>query len=738
VFLRVQTVTSRGHTYRYAVLVQSYRAKNGKPTNRVVANLGQLSDREIENYRTTLEASRTGARVVILPRAGEDADWGIRVRANLQYLDVAVGLAMWDYWKLSELFNRLLPRGAEAVNPSAVIASLTLQRCLAPGSKFYAQRWFPRTALPELLPMDPVHFNNTRLHRVLKELDRVDGALQEELPARYQQRGVFATLFLDVTDTWFEGRGCDLAQRDRTKEGFRNRYKVGIVLACDQRGYPLRWKVVGGKLRDPQCLSQMVDTLCQLPWVGDAPVVCDRGMGRASLVAKLLNSGLRFLTATTRSEYESYTDAIPHQPLADFHPEGSALTKNDDMVEAGRRVEAAGLQRVEDRLYVLDLGVRERTLVFELPARTEAPGTWDPEELAGGAAIVARARRYRAMLDAKEVATQAELSRREGLTRARLTQIMNTLRLDEVLQEQVMAGDFGHVPEHFLRAVVRLRSGEAQRRLLVEHAQTARAAVGSDTGPRRMLTGKCTASLRLVVYFNPEMFVDQRVMDAHRREVIAEFVETLNRRLRNWKGGVRRQESIAAEVMGRLAQDNLMDAYRLRLETERHGDREVPQVYLDFDPEEWARRRRYDGFVLLVGHPDLPHSAEDLVRLYREKDKVEKDFGTIKSVVKLRPVYHHTDPKVRAHVTICMLALLLERTLEHRLARSPQPMTAPACFEELRTCHLNVLSTDPDAPPTYTVTDATQEQLAILRSLRLLALVDDKEVAATIQPTRSF
>ncbi len=81
--------------------------------------------------------------------------------------------------------------------------------------------------------------------------------------------------------------------------------------------------------------------------------------------------------------------------------------------------------------------------------------------------------------------------------------------------------------------------------------------------------------------------------------------------------------------------------------------------------------------------PDIPRSGAELVQLYRDKDAVEKDFQTIKDVVKLRPVYHHTDPKVRAHVTLCILALLLERTLEQRLRRSSMPMTAPACFEQL-------------------------------------------------------
>jgi len=47
-----------------------------------------------------------------------------------------------------------------------------------------------------------------------------------------------------------------------------------------------------------------------------------------------------------------------------------------------------------------------------------------------------------------------------------------------------------------------------------------------------------------------------------------------------------------------------------------------------------------------------------LVSVYRAKDAVEKDFQTIKTDIKLRPVFHHTDPKVRAHLSLCMLTVL--------------------------------------------------------------------------------
>ena len=110
-------------------------------------------------------------------------------------------------------------------------------------------------------------FNNSRIHRVLGQLDQVEKELQEALPKRYKQRdGSFASLFVDCTDTWFEGRGCEQAERGTTKEGLRNRYKVGILLLCTEQGYPLRWKILGGRIKDPKALTGLVEELEEVSW----------------------------------------------------------------------------------------------------------------------------------------------------------------------------------------------------------------------------------------------------------------------------------------------------------------------------------------------------------------------------------------------------------------------------------------------------------------------------------------
>ena len=727
--LRLVKAKSGKTVRRYAQLVESYRREDGLPVHRIIASLGQLSDREVENLRAALKASRQGKSLVL-----RDAPaWKARIESNLAYLDVAVALAMWRSWKLSELLHRLIPERKVAVRAAKVVCALTIQRCVAPGSKLSATRWFPRSALPELLGVEPSRFHNTRIHRVLDQLDRVERELQQGLVRRYEQKdGAFAALFVDVTDAWFEGRGPDLAERGRTKEGLRNRHKVGILLLCNEHGYPLRWKTLPGRTKDPLALRALVGDVETEPWTCGVPIVFDRAMGTAGAVARLCESGLRFVTAVHRPEIASYTDAVPSEPFADL---GGAEDEDERarlVAEAGRRAEAAGMEKVDELLYVLDLGMGTRKMRLAAEPGDDEEQEIEGDALEGGAYWLHRARRYQQMLDDKVFGTRAEIARHEGVSRARLSQVMGLLRLDAELQQEVLTGVYGVVADRTLRKIAQLRSKAAQRRALSEHATSA--APAQNARPvRRRRPSVVEARLRRVLYFNPQMLVDQRAIARRQREELEAFVRDLNLRLRH-KSSKATRETVHAEVLGKLQARSMVSLYEVRVEKVTTDGHRHLWVTMVLDEQAWKKRRSTDGFVLLVAHPELPQSAAELVALYRAKDAVEKDFQTIKSDLELRPVFHHTDPKVRAHVSLCMLALLLERTLERRLARVGRPMTAPACFELLASGHLNRVATGPDEPPAYVATDPDEEQRDILGRLRLGHLVDDAELADQIVP----
>jgi transposase len=78
-----------------------------------------------------------------------------------------------------------------------------------------------------------------------------------------------------------------------------------------------------------------------------------------------------------------------------------------------------------------------------------------------------------------------------------------------------------------------------------------------------------------------------------------------------------------------------------------------------------GREAHYDGKWLLRTS-DLTLSAEDLAAAYKQLLAVERGWRDCKSSLGLRPVYHHREDRIRAHVQLCWLALLVIRVAETR------------------------------------------------------------------------
>ncbi len=224
--------------------------------------------------------------------------------ANLRYLDIAVLIECWHQWDLSTLLDELAGDHATSLSLSEVILPLVLQRCCAPRSKLEATRWVPTTAIPEVLGLDIDAFHNSRIHRSLSTLFDVTDRFQQELCKRYLKNdGVSQVLFMDVTDTYFEGIGCSMAQQTRTKSEMPNKRCLGIILLANEYGYPLRWKVVGGKTKDWKAMGGLLEDIGQVEWLEQSPVVFDRAFLEAEvdgILAGLDDS--KKLSATKRQD----------------------------------------------------------------------------------------------------------------------------------------------------------------------------------------------------------------------------------------------------------------------------------------------------------------------------------------------------------------------------------------------------------------------------------------------------
>lgn len=759
--LRVVKVRRHDTERRYVQLVESFRRPDGVPAHKLLASLGDLPELTLGNLKVALAASRQG-RALVLPDAPPTSTGPMTVRANLRYLDLAVALHVWRASRLGDLLGSLLPQGQETLGPADVLTALVLQRCVAPRSKRYAQHWLPTTALPELLGIAPERFTNTRIHRLLDALDHVTDTLQARLPEVLlaEQKPGFGALFLDVTDVHFEGRGPQLAAYTRTKDGHPRRRCVGVVLLCDEGGRPLRWHVVAATRHDGDVMGAMVDELAACPWVQQAPVVCDRAMGQSKALARLHARKVRFLTAVPVSEIESTTDAIPLGPFRALALGGTDETRERDHALAVQAAERAGFLPVDASTYVLDLGVRSRLRPLpEFDPRDEAAlpveeedddeeqeAAWpravvaeaaprpEPSGLRGAAAVLAEAKALRAQLASGAYRSAAALARAVGISQARLSQTFALLRLTADLQEELESGRAPEVSERQVRPLVRMNAEEQRIAFAALQARPPRPQRLPVTKRRQPTTSESRPEpprQRMVVYFNPTMCLDQRARATRHVAEIEAFVAGLNARLEQPRSR-RTADEVERQVRRALERRKVRRWYRVEVSTDEVSKRH--RVRCTLDEEAWRKRRQYDGLVVLVGHAELPQqTGAELVHLYRAKDAVEKDFQTIKGVVKLRPIFHHTDPKVRAHVTLCMLALLLNRLVERALVGSALK-TAAMAWEVLGTCHLNQLTSHPALGPLYTVTTPTTAQQALLRHLGLRKLAEDREVAATLVP----
>ena len=98
------------------------------------------------------------------------------------------------------------------------------------------------------------------------------------------------------------------------------------------------------------------------------------------------------------------------------------------------------------------------------------------------------------------------------------------------------------------------------------------------------------------------------------------------------------------------------------------------------------RESELDGvYVIRTNVPPAQASSEDAVRYYKELSKVERAFRSLKSVdLKVRPIHHRLENRVRAHVLLCMLAYYVEWHMRRALAPMLFDDADPAAGDALR------------------------------------------------------
>ena len=186
---------------------------------------------------------------------------------------------------------------------------------------------------------------------------------------------------------------------------------------------------------------------------------------------------------------------------------------------------------------------------------------------------------------------------------------------------------------------------------------------------------------RLIVAHDPERAREARTL---RRERLA----TLEAQALAWSGKLDAQDK-GARARGRKLSDSGAKARFYHAVKDAHLAH-IVKVDLKSDLFTWhidtdalALAELMDGKLLLVTNvKDL--KPTEVVARYKSLADIERGFRILKSEIEIGPVFHRLPTRIRAHASVCFMALILYRVMRQRLKASRSELSPERALGELR------------------------------------------------------
>lgn len=135
----------------------------------------------------------------------------------------------------------------------------------------------------------------------------------------------------------------------------------------------------------------------------------------------------------------------------------------------------------------------------------------------------------------------------------------------------------------------------------------------------------------------------------------------------------------------------------------------------DIDAKALARAQMMDGKLLLVTNVADLQPAE-IVDRYKSLADIERGFKVLKSEIEIAPVFHRLPERIRAHASICFMALILYRVMRQRLKAAGHSASPETALAQLRRIQRQSVSINQGVPITgiSTITRDQASTLAVL------------------------
>jgi transposase len=337
-FLRPSHRGKDGKQHTYWSLVESVRTPDG-PRQRTLCHLGELNGSDHARWLKTVEVFNEQGEAQQLklfpshveppaddPQVARVLVNRVRLERTRQFGACYLGLEMWRRLELDRFFEQAVDGDAADVPWSRVAALLAINRLCAPGSELaIEQRWFPSTAMDDLLGIEEDKINDTRLYRCLDRILPHKAKLERHLKDRYGELfgAEFDVLLYDLTSTYVEGAAekNPMMCRGYSRDHRPDCEQMVIALIVNNEGFPFSYETFDGNRADVSTMETILRMVERKYGKARRIWIFDRGIVSEENLAAIRKRGGQYLVGTPRSQMKRFEGELVKDDWTQVRPE---------------------------------------------------------------------------------------------------------------------------------------------------------------------------------------------------------------------------------------------------------------------------------------------------------------------------------------------------------------------------------------------------------------------------------
>jgi transposase len=337
-FLRPHSRNKDGKDHTYWSLVETVRTPDG-PRQKTLCYLGELNSSGQTRWLTTVEVfnEQGEARQLKLfpshvapppddPQVARVLLNKVRLERTRQFGSCFLGLDLWKRLELDRFFEQTVDHEPADVPWSRVAALLAINRLCAPGSELaIEQRWYPSTALDDLLEIEEGKINDTRLYRCLDRILPHKTKLERHLKERYGALfgAEFDVLLYDLTSTYVEGAAekNPMVRRGYSRDHRPDCEQLVIALIVNNEGFPFSYETFDGHRTDVSTMETILRMVERKYGKARRIWVFDRGIVSEENLAAIRKRDGQYLTGTPRSQMKQFEAELLKEDWTRVRPE---------------------------------------------------------------------------------------------------------------------------------------------------------------------------------------------------------------------------------------------------------------------------------------------------------------------------------------------------------------------------------------------------------------------------------